>query len=245
MGTLTDHTATDAAAVHPGLPADAGRGRSTRCSSCPTTRGRARGAGMTTRHAGLVRPDADPLPDRRPARRGRAGRGAPSPTPAARVPPAGAGPLHARRGARAGDRVRARRRLPAGHARGVRPTLRDWRPAPFARLVAAGLRRRVVDYRLSGEAVFPAPARRRPGRGPLAAHPRRRARRRPDPDRRWGRVGGRPPRHDARAHRPGVAGVVDWYGPADLTTMAAQARPDAIARSDAPDSRESQLIGAR
>jgi acetyl esterase/lipase len=41
-----------------------------------------------------------------------------------------------------------------------------------------------------------------------------------------------------------VAGVVDWYGPADLTTMAEQALPSAVARSDAPDSREAQLIGA-
>jgi acetyl esterase/lipase len=41
-----------------------------------------------------------------------------------------------------------------------------------------------------------------------------------------------------------VAGVVDWYGAADLTTLAAQALPTAIARSDAPDSREAQLIGA-
>ena len=41
-----------------------------------------------------------------------------------------------------------------------------------------------------------------------------------------------------------VAGVVDWYGPADLSTMAAQALPTAIARSDASDSRESLLIGA-
>jgi len=37
---------------------------------------------------------------------------------------------------------------------------------------------------------------------------------------------------------------VDWYGPANLQTMQAQARPDAIARSDVSGSRESLLIGA-
>jgi acetyl esterase/lipase len=41
-----------------------------------------------------------------------------------------------------------------------------------------------------------------------------------------------------------VVGVVDWYGPADLTTMGSQALPNALARADAPDSRESLLLGA-
>jgi acetyl esterase/lipase len=40
-----------------------------------------------------------------------------------------------------------------------------------------------------------------------------------------------------------VAGVVDWYGPADLLTMQAQGRQDAVAQPDAPDSRESLLLG--
>ncbi|WP_030611252.1 alpha/beta hydrolase fold domain-containing protein [Streptomyces sclerotialus] len=34
---------------------------------------------------------------------------------------------------------------------------RDWDPGPFARIAAAGLAVACVDYRLSGEAVFPAP----------------------------------------------------------------------------------------
>jgi acetyl esterase/lipase len=50
-------------------------------------------------------------------------------------------------------------------------------------------------------------------------------------------------RRDADGPSGAVAGVVDWYGAADLTTMAAQAMPTAIARSDDPDSRESQLLG--
>jgi len=41
-----------------------------------------------------------------------------------------------------------------------------------------------------------------------------------------------------------VAGVVDRYGAADLTTLTAQALPTAIADSHAPDLREAQLIGA-
>ena len=40
-----------------------------------------------------------------------------------------------------------------------------------------------------------------------------------------------------------VVGVIDWYGPADLRTMGQQARPDALASADNPDSREAQLLG--
>ena len=50
-------------------------------------------------------------------------------------------------------------------------------------------------------------------------------------------------RRDADGTSSAVVGVVDWYGATDLTTMAAQAMPTAIARSDDPDSRESQLLG--
>ena len=127
------------------------------------------------------------------------------------------------------------------------PTLRDWRPDPFARLVAAGFAVASVDYRLSGEAVFPAQL---DDVQAAARWLRTRADELGvDPDRivAWGESAGAHlagARSGSRDDPSGVAGVVDWYGPADLTTMAAQARPDAIARSDAPDSRESQLIGA-
>lgn len=134
------------------------------------------------------------------------------------------------------------------------PTWRDWRPDPFNRLVAAGFAVASVDYRLSGEAVFPAQLddvhaavrwlRTRAGELDV------------DPDRivAWGEsagghlaallglTGDGSPTGDGNPSGA-VVGVVDWYGPADLTTMAAQARPDAVARADAPDSRESQLIG--
>jgi acetyl esterase/lipase len=129
------------------------------------------------------------------------------------------------------------------------PTWRHWRPDPFARLVAAGFTVVSAEYRLSGEAVFPAQlddvtdALRWLGAraDEIGA----------DPDRVvvWGESAGG---HLAallglaatRARPRAVAGVVDWYGPSDLTTMAAQARPDAVARSDAADSREAALIGA-
>ncbi len=41
----------------------------------------------------------------------------------------------------------------------------------------------------------------------------------------------------------GLVGVVDWYGPSDLTTMAAQAPADAVSRADDVDSREARLLG--
>jgi acetyl esterase/lipase len=137
------------------------------------------------------------------------------------------------------------------------PTWRDWRPSPFHRLVEVGLAVASVDYRLSGEAVFPAQlhdvtaaarwlhtradelgvdagrmvAWGESAGGHLAALLGLTAWR---PDLELG--GGTP--------IPVLAGVVDWYGPADLLTMQSQARADAVARSDAADSRESLLIGA-
>lgn len=143
------------------------------------------------------------------------------------------------------------------------PTMRDWRPDPFVRLVAAGFAVASVDYRLSAEAVFPAQLR------DVAAAVRwlhrRAAELGVDAGRlvAWGEsagahlavllglMAGRPDLDDlgdldalAGGPVPAVHGVVDWYGPADLTTMGAQARPDAIARADAPGSREALLIGA-
>jgi acetyl esterase/lipase len=129
------------------------------------------------------------------------------------------------------------------------PTWRDWQPDPFARIVAAGFVVASAEYRLSGEAVFPAQlddvtdALRWVGAraGELAADMERVVV--------WGESAGG---HlaallglTATRARPGaVAAVVDWYGPSDLTTFAEQLRPDAVARSDAADSREALLIGA-
>jgi acetyl esterase/lipase len=137
------------------------------------------------------------------------------------------------------------------------PTWRDWRPDPFHRLVAAGFAVASIDYRLSGEAVFPAQLddaqaavrwlRTRAGELGL------------DVSRivAWGEsagghlaallgLTGEGVTDEGPTGRtsPAIAGVVDWYGPADLTTLVAQAPATAIARADDPDSRESLLIGA-
>lgn len=135
------------------------------------------------------------------------------------------------------------------------PSWRDWRPDPFHRLVAAGFAVASIDYRLSGEAVFPAQL-----DDAKAAVRWLRSRAEEvglDPGRvvAWGESAGghlaallglAGDRAEATSGRPSasVAGVVDWYGPADLTALAAQALPTAVVRSDAPDSRESLLIGA-
>ena len=137
------------------------------------------------------------------------------------------------------------------------PTWRDWDPNPFSRLVAEGFAVASVDYRLSGEARFPAQLHdvtaavrwlhARAGElgvdagrivawgesagGHLAAL--------------LGLTAGRPDLElDGGSPVLALAGVVDWYGPTDLLTMQSQARPDAIARTDVPDSREALLIGA-
>lgn len=117
------------------------------------------------------------------------------------------------------------------------PTWRDWSPQPFARLVEAGFAVASVDYRLSGEALFPAQL-----DDVMAALHWLRIRSQElgiDTGRvvAWGESAGA---HLAAllglTESPAVVGVVDWYGPTDLLTMAAGA--------DASDSREALLLGA-
>jgi acetyl esterase/lipase len=129
------------------------------------------------------------------------------------------------------------------------PTWRHWRPDPFARLVAAGFAIVSAEYRLSGEAIFPAQL--DDVTDALRWVGARADELGVDPDRVvvWGESAGG---HLAallglsatRARAGAVVGVVDWYGVSNLATMAAPARPDAVARSDAADSREALLIGA-
>lgn len=129
------------------------------------------------------------------------------------------------------------------------PTWRHWQPDPFARIVAAGFTVVSAEYRLSGEAVFPAQL--DDVTDALRWVGARADELRVDPDRVvvWGESAGG---HLAallglaatRAQAGAVVGVVDWYGPSNLTTMAAQARPDSVTRTDAADSREALLIGA-
>ena len=200
---------------------------------------------------GLVRPDTEPLPDPvlLPGTAGHLRRAVPYAAPAGYRPleldlytpvPSVAAPvivfLHGG-GWRMGSRTV------------FCPTWRDWTPDPFQRLVAAGFAVASVDYRLSAEAVFPAQL--EDVEAALAWLCTRATELRIDPTRivAWGESAGG---HLAAllgltAQAGGdcrVAGVVDWYGAADLVSLPDQALPNAIARSDAPDSRESLLLGA-
>jgi acetyl esterase/lipase len=194
---------------------------------------------------GLVRPDTDPLPDPTPldACDGRVRRAV------AYAAPPGYRPLELDLYTPQQAQAPVIVFLHGGGWRlGTRavfcPTWRDWRPDPFQRLVASGFAVASVDYRLSAEATFP--AQRDDVLAALDWLRTRGAELGVDPDRIvvWGESAGA---HLAAlaglAGIAGVRGVVDWYGPADLRTLAQQARPDAVGRADAPDSREALLLG--
>jgi acetyl esterase/lipase len=115
----------------------------------------------------------------------------------------------------------------------------------FGRITSAGFAVASADYRLSGEARFPAQL-----EDVLSAVG-------------WLQKEG--PRHGLDGNRivlwgesagahlaalgglsgaPGVRGVVDWYGPADLTTMGRQLNPDDPGEFDLDSgTREAELIG--
>ena len=115
----------------------------------------------------------------------------------------------------------------------------------FGRIVRAGFAVASIDYRLSGEARFPAPvddvvdavARVRADGDQWGVQPDRVVL--------WGESSGA---HLAAlaAMRPGtdLAGVIDWYGPADLTALGRHLHPDDPLRFDAdPGTREAGLLG--
>ncbi len=192
---------------------------------------------------GLVRPDTDPLPDPVPVPGGWLRRAA------VYAAPPGFRPLELDLYTPAGDPAPVIVFLHGGGWRvGTRavfcPTWRDWTPDPFHRLVAAGFAVASLDYRLSAEAVFPAQL--EDATAALGWLHTRAAELGVDPTRivAWGESAGAHLAALLGLTTGAVAGVVDWYGPGDLTTLAAQAPPDAVARSDAPDSRESLLLGA-
>jgi acetyl esterase/lipase len=133
------------------------------------------------------------------------------------------------------------------------------RADPFGRLVASGIAVASIDYRLSAEARFPAQLhdvkaaiRWLRGRGQEVGI---------DPDRIavWGESAGG---HLATmatvtsgiARLEGAVGLtgvssavsagVDWYGPTDFAAMDRDAPADSAMTHDAPDSPESELIGA-
>lgn len=121
-------------------------------------------------------------------------------------------------------------------------TTRSWDPGPFERLAAAGFAVACVDYRLSGEATFPAPL--EDLRAALRWLGLRSAELGIDPLRTvvWGEsAGGHLAALLALTHsEPRLAGAVVWYGPADLTTPrppfdpADRATPEALLLGAAP-----------
>ena len=155
----------------------------------------------------------------------------------------------------------------------VGPPFDDWQPSFFERLAQAGFAVASADYRLSGEAHFPAQLhdakaavrwlRRNAGEYGLAG----------DRIVAWGASAGGhlaallgltgdvpglegtvgeerlpgpgQPAAPSPAVSSKVAAVVDWYGPADLLTMDDQSDGTGPFRHDSPDSPESRLLGAR
>ncbi|MFE0674649.1 alpha/beta hydrolase [Streptomyces sp. NPDC058867] len=113
--------------------------------------------------------------------------------------------------------------------------MRHWRPGPFARIAAAGFAVASADYRLSGEAVFPAPL--DDLREALAWIAERSGELGIDTARTvvWGEsAGGHLAALLALAEdTPGVRGAVVWYAPSDLTLD-----------GDRTDSPEALLLGA-
>jgi acetyl esterase/lipase len=128
----------------------------------------------------------------------------------------------------------------------VGPAFADWDPSPFAQLVQAGFAVASVDYRLSGEARFPAQlddvtaalAWLRAHAAELGLDTGRTAV--------WGESAGGHLAALLGLTVPGVRAVADWYGPADLAALPADAAATGIAVTDpgAPDSRETLLLGA-
>ncbi|MEU1128094.1 alpha/beta hydrolase fold domain-containing protein [Streptomyces sp. NPDC005899] len=106
---------------------------------------------------------------------------------------------------------------------------RGWDPGPFARMASAGLAVATADYRLSGEAPFPAPL--DDLRSALRWLTLRRAELGIDPGRTvvWGESAGGHLASLLALTRPGpaLAGAVIWYGPSDLTA-AGPGTPEAL-----------------
>ncbi len=130
-----------------------------------------------------------------------------------------------------------------GHRRMVTPGFAAWQPGPLARLAARGFAVASVDYRLSGEARFPAPLEDlATALDWLAEHADE-----------YGFDAGRTVLwgESAGAHlaallalrgTPRVRGVVDWYGPADLLGFA-DLGPETALSDDPRDTREARLLG--
>ncbi|CAM5382219.1 hypothetical protein SALBM135S_06958 [Streptomyces alboniger] len=120
------------------------------------------------------------------------------------------------------------------------PRTRQWAPGPFARIAAAGLAVACVDYRLSGEALFPAQL--DDVRAALRWLTLRAAELGVDTGRTvvWGEsAGGHLASHLALdTAGPPLAGAVVWYGPSDLTAPRGPFTPED------PATPEALLLGA-
>lgn len=118
--------------------------------------------------------------------------------------------------------------------------VRDWTPGPFARMAAAGVAVACVDYRLSGEAAFPAPL--DDLRAALRWLALRSAELGIDAERVvvWGEsAGGHLASLLALTHgEPAPVGAVVWYGPSDLTVARGPFAPED------PSTPEAALLGA-
>jgi acetyl esterase/lipase len=126
------------------------------------------------------------------------------------------------------------------------PRFASWRPGPLGRLAANGFAVASVDYRLSGEARFPAQLEDVSAAadwltGQAAEYGF-------DASRivLWGESAGA---HLAallglQSAGSRVRGVVDWYGPADLLALDEQVGAAGALTDDPLDSREARLLGA-
>jgi acetyl esterase/lipase len=136
---------------------------------------------------------------------------------------------------------------------------KGWDPSALQLLAAAGFAVATVDYRLTGEASFPAQL--HDAKAAVRWLRSNSSQLNIDTNRivAWGEsagghiallVGltGNRPELDGPGQDPsissGVCGVVAWYPPTDLTSLTARPHPDATHDPNAPDSTESRLVGA-
>ncbi|GAA3635108.1 hypothetical protein GCM10022223_61870 [Kineosporia mesophila] len=134
-----------------------------------------------------------------------------------------------------------------GSRSSVGPTFADWLPSPLEQLAGKGFAVVSVDYRLTGEARFPAQlddvttalAWLRDRTDELGIDPQRIAV--------WGESAGGHLAALLGLTAEGVAAVVSWYGPSDLSEFPSDAAELGISVADpsAPDSREALLLGGR
>ncbi|MBC2879345.1 MULTISPECIES: alpha/beta hydrolase [Streptomyces] len=128
------------------------------------------------------------------------------------------------------------------------PRFRSWRPGPFARLARAGFAVACPDYRLSGEAAYP--AQRDDLADALTWLHTRAGELGLDTSRTvlWGESAGghlaalTALTHSARTGTATVTGCVTWYAPTDLTALAADLPPGAYDAED-PGSYEALMLG--